>query len=122
DVHENRLVELIHSEDPDVFVATSSNVTPRIREFARHATTIMSTQIAPGLRGYLDTLQAELTERGLTGPLLVMQSNGGAVTAAQAPERAISTVGSVLSGGVVGSVALAGQLGHSNVIATDVGG
>lgn len=122
DVHENRLVELIHNEDPDVLVATSSNVTPRIREFARHATTIMSTQIAPGLRSYLDTLQAALTERGLTGPLLVMQSNGGAVTAAQAPERAISTVGSVLSGGVVGSVALAGQLGHSNVIATDVGG
>jgi len=121
-VHENMLVELIHEEDPEVFVATSSTVSPRIREFARHATTIMSTQIAPGLRAYLDTLQTALTERDLTGPLLVMQSNGGAVTAQQAPERAISTVGSVLSGGVVGSVALAEQLGHSNVIATDVGG
>ena len=43
---------------------------------------------------------------GLAGPLLVMQSNGGAVAAREAPATAISTVGSVLTGGVVGSVAL----------------
>ena len=121
-VHERRLVELIHEADPDVFVAISSEVSPRIREFARHSTTIMSTQIAPGLRDYLDSLQAALTARGLKGPLLVMQSNGGAVAAQDAPSQAISTVGSVLSGGVVGSLSLAEQLGHRNVIATDVGG
>lgn len=120
--HEERLAQIIGEMDPDVFVAISSQVSPRIREFARHSTTIMSTQIAPGLRGYLDSLQAALTMRGLNGPLLVMQSNGGAVTAARAPDRAISTVGSVLSGGVVGSLALAEQLGHKNVITTDVGG
>ena len=39
------------------------------------------------------------------------------------PRRtAISTVGSVLTGGVVGSVALGRQLGHRNIISTDVGG
>jgi len=120
--HEERLVELVGEMDPEVFVAKSSSVSPRIREFARHATTIMSTQIGPGLRQYLDSLQGSLDKRGLRGPLLVMQSNGGAVTAGQAPAQAISTVGSVLSGGVVGSVALAEQLGHRNVITTDVGG
>ncbi len=51
-----------------------------------------------------------------------MQSNGGAVTAAEAPAVAISTVGSVLTGGVVGSLALGRQLGHRNIISTDVGG
>ena len=120
--HELRIKELIHEIDPDVFVALSSEVSPRIREFARHSTTIMSTQVGPGLRSYLDHLQGELDARGLTGPLLVMQSSGGAVTAAEAPDQAISTVGSVLTGGVIGSMALAKQLGHSNVIATDVGG
>ena len=67
-------------------------------------------------------LEAALRERGLAGPLLVMQSNGGAVAAAEAPATAISTVGSVLTGGVVGSVALGRQLGHRNIISTDVGG
>lgn len=82
----------------------------------------MSTQIGPGLRDYLGELESKLRERNLAGPLLVMQSNGGAVAAAEAPKNAISTVGSVLTGGVVGAVSLGGQLGHRNIIATDVGG
>ena len=120
--HEQRIRELVHEIDPTVFVSLSSEVSPRIREFARNATTIMSTQIGPGLRDYLGSLESELRERKLAGPLLVMQSNGGAVAAAEAPKNAISTVGSVLTGGVVGAVSLGKQLGHRNIIATDVGG
>lgn len=120
--HEQRLRELVHEIAPDLFVALSSEVSPRIREFARSATTIMSSQIGPGLRDYLGTLEATLRAHGLVGPLLVMQSNGGAVAAAEAPHTAISTVGSVLTGGVIGALSLSNQLGHPNVIATDVGG
>ena len=56
--HERRLRELIHEVAPDVFVSLSSEVSPRIREFSRSATTIMSAQIGPGLRDYLGTLEA----------------------------------------------------------------
>jgi N-methylhydantoinase A len=121
-IHEQRLRALIAEEAPGLYVALSSEVSPRIREFARHATTIMSTQIGPGLRDYLVSLESQLRERGLAGPLLVMQSSGGAITAADAPASAITTIGSVLTGGVVGAQRLAEQLGHANVIATDVGG
>ncbi|GAA1459088.1 hydantoinase/oxoprolinase family protein [Williamsia maris] len=121
-VHEERIRELVREIDPDMFVSLSSEVSPRIREFARNATTIMSTQIGPGLRDYLGSLESKLRDLKLAGPLLVMQSNGGAVAAAEAPKNAISTVGSVLTGGVVGAVSLGRQLGHRNVIATDVGG
>ncbi|MFI5954012.1 hydantoinase/oxoprolinase family protein [Cryptosporangium sp. NPDC051539] len=120
--HEQRVRELIHELDPDVFVALSSEVSPRIREFSRSSTTIMSAQIGPGLRSYLGTLEGRLHAQGLTGPLLVMQSNGGAIAAGEAPRTAISTVGSVLTGGVVGAVSLGQQLGHRNIISTDVGG
>src|ERR1700744_4154596 len=142
--HERRLRELIGEQDPDVFVALSSAVSPRIREFARNATTIMSTQIGPGLRDYLTTLEDTLRASRLSGPLLVMQSNGGAVAAAEGPATAISPIGpvatrgpgaraeapptaispsgSVLTGGVVGSAALGRQLGHRNIVSTDVGG
>ncbi len=105
-----------------MFVSLSSEVSPRIREFSRNATTIMSAQIGPGLRSYLGALEGELRDHKLKGPLLVMQSNGGAVAASEAPSVAISTVGSVLTGGVIGSVALGQQLGHKNIISTDVGG
>jgi N-methylhydantoinase A len=120
--HERRIRELVHEADPELFVSLSCEVSPRIREFARSATTIMSTQIGPGLRDYLSSLETQLRTLGLAGPLLIMQSNGGAVAAAEAPANAISTVGSVLTGGVIGSVSLGQQLGHQNIISTDVGG
>ena len=120
--HEQRIRELVREADPGMFVSLSSEVSPRIREFARSATTIMSTQIGPGLRDYLSSLEGKLRAQGLSGPLLVMQGNGGAVAAAQAPAHAIATVGSVLTGGVIGSASLGGQLGHKNIISTDVGG
>lgn len=120
--HERRVREIALEIDPELFISLSSEISPRIREFSRSATTIMSGQIGPGLRDYLGTLEEQLRGSGLTGPLLVMQSNGGAIAAAEAPATAISTVGSVLTGGVVGAVSLAEQLGHRNVISTDVGG
>jgi N-methylhydantoinase A len=120
--HEHRVREIINELAPGVFVALSSDVSPRIREFARNATTIMSTQLGPPLRRYLEPLESELAERGLAGRLLIMQSSGGTITAEEAPGTAISTVGSVLSGGVVGASRLAQQLGHRDVVTADVGG
>ncbi|KAA9156025.1 hydantoinase/oxoprolinase family protein [Amycolatopsis acidicola] len=120
--HERRVRELIHEIAPGLYVTLSSEVSPRIREFARTSTTIMNAQVGPRLRQYLTPLRKQLEERGLKGPLLVMQSEGGTITADRAPDHAITTVGSVLSGGVIGGLRLAGQLGHRNVITTDVGG
>ena len=120
--HEQRVREIIREIDPEVFVALSHEVSPRIREFSRSSTTIMSAQIGPGLRDYLGELESRLAASGLKGPLLVMQSNGGAIAASEAPATAISTIGSVLTGGVVGAVNLGQQLGHKNIISTDVGG
>jgi N-methylhydantoinase A len=121
-VHELRIRELIGELDPQMYVSLSSEVSPRIREFARTSTTIINAQIGPRLRQYLTPLQHNLTKAGLTGPLLVMQSEGGTIIADRAPDYAVSTVGSVLSGGVIGGQRLARQLGHHNVITTDVGG
>ncbi|MER5626908.1 hydantoinase/oxoprolinase family protein [Streptosporangium sp. NPDC002544] len=120
--HELRIRELAREEAPGLYVTLSSELTPRIREFARAATTIMNAQVGPTLRAYLDPLERRLRDRGLTGPLLVMQGSGGTVSARKAPEVAITTVGSVLTGGVVGAARLAEQLGHPNVVSTDVGG
>ena len=115
--------ELVHEIDPDVFVPCRSEVSPRIREFARNATTIMSTQIGPGLRDYLGALEAELREpRDSPARCWSCRATAARSPPREAPATAISTVGSVLTGGVVGSVSLGEQLGHRNIISTDVGG
>jgi N-methylhydantoinase A len=122
DAHERRVGELIAEEAPELFVALSCDVSPRIREYARSATTIMNTQVGPRLRDYLRPLEAQLRDRGFGGSLLVMQGSGGCVNSSDAPSRAITTIGSVLTGGVVGCTRLADELGHRNVISTDMGG
>src|SRR6202012_2335868 len=102
-VHEQRVGQIIAQEAPGMYAALSSDVSPRIREYARSATTIMNTQGGPRLR-----------ELGFGGSLLVMQGSGGCVDSADAPSRAITTTGSVLTGGVVGCTRLADEVGHPN--------
>src|SRR5699024_5914423 len=97
--HELRTRELIQQEAPELYVALSSEVSPRIREYSRSVTTIMNTQVGPPLGAYLRPLEAELRARGLRGQLLVMQGSGGCVTSADAPAHAVTTIGSVLTGG-----------------------
>jgi N-methylhydantoinase A len=121
-VHERRIRELIHEIDPEVFVVLSSDLSPRIREYPRSVTTLMNAQIGPILRDYIAPLTAELQARTLRGPLLIMQGSGGTVAAKEAPRQAITTIGSVLTGGVTGARKLGAQLGHDNIISTDVGG
>ncbi|MEE4598949.1 hydantoinase/oxoprolinase family protein [Streptomyces sp. DSM 41524] len=120
--HELRLRQLIEEIAPGTYVGLSSELSPRIREYPRSATTIMSTQVAPKLRNYLVPVEKRLRELGFTGALLVMQGSGGSVAAAEAPDRAITTIGSVLTGGVVGCTRLGARLGHPNIVSTDIGG
>src|SRR5579884_23968 len=58
--HERRLRELVHEQAPGLYVALSSEISPRIREYPRSATTIMSAQVAPKLREYLVPLEERL--------------------------------------------------------------
>jgi len=120
--HELRVREIIHEIRPDLYVALSHEVSPRIREYTRSATTIINTQVGPRLAKYLEPLERALRERGFKGSLLVMQGSGGSVQASDAPKYAVSTLGSVLTGGVIGCMHLADKLGHSNIISTDMGG
>lgn len=120
--HEQRIRELIADEAPELYVALSSEVSPRIREYARSVTTIMNTQVGPRLDSYLHPLQTRLRERGFTGALLIMQGSGGCVSAADAPAHAITTIGSVLTGGIVGCTRMGDALNTSKVISTDMGG
>jgi N-methylhydantoinase A len=120
--HELRIRELVDELAPDLTVGLSHEVSPRIREFARHSTTIMNTQVRPTLAKYLVPLRQDLSAKGLRGSLLVMQGSGGSVAADEAPRDAINTVGSVLTGGAMGALTLARQLGQKNVIAADIGG
>lgn len=120
--HEQRLRDIIREEAPGIYVALSSEISPRIREYPRSATTVMSAMVAPKLKAYLDPLEEKLEAMGFKGSLLVMQGAGQTVLAREAADKAIGTIGSVLTGGAIGALRLAERLKHSHVISTDMGG
>jgi N-methylhydantoinase A len=71
---------------------------------------------------YLDSLAGKLREREIARPLTIMQSSGGAMSAAAAAERPIHIIESGPAAGVVGAAEIARRLGNLSLISFDMGG
>lgn len=113
-----RLTELL----PGVPIVVSHEVAPEWREYERTSTTVTSAYITPKVRSYLQRISDELGSEGLRVPLHVTQSNGGAMDAASAAERAVLTLFSGPVGGVVGGREVGRVLDEPNLICIDMGG
>ena len=85
--HEERAAEILREEAPDCFVTTSASISPQFREFERFTTACMNAFVGPGTGRYLERLTDGLSERGVSADLLVMRSNGGVASVAEAAER-----------------------------------
>jgi N-methylhydantoinase A len=100
--HEVRVRELIRQRDADIPVTLSSELLPEIREYERTSTTVVNGYVLPLVKHYLESLERKLDERGVRKPLTIMQSSGGAMSAAAAAERPIHIIESGPAAGVVG--------------------
>jgi N-methylhydantoinase A len=90
--HELALEKILHAEAPEVFVSLSSRVSPRLGEYERTVATVLNGYVGPACTRYLSTMADRLATAGLAAPLLVMQSSGGVVPAADAAELALGTL------------------------------
>lgn len=123
DVHELRLKELVREIAGDgVYVSISSEVNPILGEYERTATTVLNAYLGPTVERYLQKLERRLREAGLRGRFSVLNSVGGVMGAAEASSKAVLLLGSGPTGGVLGSFHLAKELGHENIITSDMGG
>jgi N-methylhydantoinase A len=120
--HERRIGEIVAERAPGMHLSLSHEVLPEAGEYERTSTTVLNAYVAPVLDRYLGTLERALSEVGLEGPLLMMQSNGGVMRAATARERPINVVESGPAAGVVAALQLARSAGYPNVITIDMGG
>jgi N-methylhydantoinase A len=122
-VHEQRVGKMLRAALPGVSVSLSAEVAPEFREYFRASTTIINAGIRPVVEGYLHGITSSLTADGFTNAsLLVMQSNGGVMTAESAVERPVFMVESGPAAGVMAAAYLAAQLGLSDVMSFDMGG
>jgi N-methylhydantoinase A len=120
--HEQRVGEILAQMMPGAYVSLSCEVAPVIGEYERMATTALNSYLAPKVVSYLDQIEELLRRRGFKGTFSVLNSAGGVMPVAEAADRPVVLVTSGPTGGVLGSLHLAKQLGHANVITTDMGG
>lgn len=120
--HELRAAEILTEELGDVPISLSHGVAREWREYERTSSAVIDAYTAPVVRRYLERLESEMTARGLSVPIHVMQSSGGIVTAQSARALSLQTLLSGPVGGTMGGVALARVLGRPNLICIDMGG
>ncbi len=120
--HELRVKEIIEEEYPGVRISLSHEVMPTAPEFERTSTTLVDAYVGPRVQSYLESLESALREGGYTRDLLIMQSNGGIMTAEFLAKRAVALLGSGPTGGAIGACAVAQRAGVKDFIAIDMGG
>jgi len=99
-------------------VACSHRVLPEYREYERTSTTCLQAYVAPKMEAHLGRLETALRSE----PLLVMLSNGGASSSAEARAHAVRTLLSGPAGGVQGAGAVARATGRAACVSFDMGG
>lgn len=98
-------------------ISLSHTLAREPREYERTSTAVINAYVAPSMTRHLGRLAA-----GSGGRLLVMQSNGGAVSPRLAAAEPVRTVLSGPAGGVVGAARVAQRAGIATAITFDMGG
>ena len=122
-VHEQQVGKLLRAELPGLDISLSSEVLPKPGEYERASTTVMNAYLMPPLRRYLGRLHDGLAGIGCRQQPMIMQSNGGVMSAETA--GAAKSVHTCLSGpaaGLIGAAAFAKAAGSTDVVTIDMGG
>lgn len=120
--HEAEAKALITEIAPELFVFTSSEVWPVIREYERTTTAILNGYVHPRVAGYLGALETALASRGVPAGPMLTKSNGGVMNAETGKRACVNMLLSGTASGVIGAAYLAEQAGIGNVLTLDIGG
>ena len=129
--HERRCAEVLrgqggprfrHSGTGFEWVSLSHEVVPVIGEYERGSTTVVNAYIGPKVVRYLHALDERLRALGLGPELLVLQSNGRAISVRQVAVRPVNLVLSGPAGGVGALDYLASATGIDDLVTMEIGG
>jgi N-methylhydantoinase A len=99
-------------------LSASHQICPEFREYERASTTTLNAYVGPLMCRYLNAL-----ERAAGGHRIsIVQSNGGAMSCAEASRLAVRTILSGPAGGVTGALETARASGFTRVLGFDMGG
>jgi N-methylhydantoinase A len=120
--HEARAAHILRETAQELFVSTSADVFPNMREFERWTTTTINAFTQPMFDRYLERLEKGLAVRGFRGRLYIMASSGGTLTADTARRFPVRALESGPAAGVLMSAHQGRGLALADLIAFDMGG
>lgn len=120
--HEQRAADIAASLWPNAYISTGHSLLSEAREYERGVTAAVNASVQPVLERYISSLSSELSARGYARDLLVMNGNGGMVSAAHVAKEAVKTVMSGPASGVMAAVATGRRAGFPNLLTYDMGG
>jgi len=119
---EEEVRSIIKKTYPDILVSISTEITREYNEYERTSTVVLNTLLLHIMNRYLGVLEEKIASLGFPGRLMLIQSNGGLMTAALARRIPVHTINSGLVGGILAVRTLGGILGLDNLIGADMGG
>lgn len=120
--HERRAAEIAREIWPNGYITTGHSLLSEFREYERGVTAAVNAAVQPILHRYVERLQSELQTRGFRHDLLVMNGNGGMVSARTVAQEAAKTVMSGPASGVMAAAYAGRRAGFRNLITYDMGG
>ncbi len=120
--HELRAAEVLAEFWPNEYITTGHSLLSESREFERGVTAAVNAAVQPILKRYINKLDSELEAEGYAGELLVMNGNGGTVSAKRVIREAAKTVMSGPASGVIAAAYTGTAAGRPNLITYDMGG
>jgi N-methylhydantoinase A len=120
--HEQQAAAIVQEVCPHLPLSLSSTVLPVFREYERAMATVLNASLQPLVSHYVSRLETGLQTRGIRGPLLIMQSNGGVFSPATAAQQPVHMALSGPAAGALGASAIARLTNHPEAICIDMGG
>ncbi len=120
--HERRAAEIAAEVWPNEHVTMGHALLSESREFERGVTAAVNASVQPLLQRYVARLAERLAARGYRREVLVMNGNGGMVSASNVAREAAKTVMSGPASGVIAAAYTGRRAGVENLITYDMGG
>jgi N-methylhydantoinase A len=120
--HERRAAEIAAKLWPNGHVTMGHALLSEAREFERGVTAAVNASVQPILERYVGRLRAELAGQGYKRDFLMMNGNGGMISARFVTREAAKTVMSGPASGVIAAAYTGKRAGFENLVTYDMGG
>lgn len=119
--HEEQTVSLLKARFPSIPVYSGVELRPIMREYERTTLAVLNAFAADALDG-IEELEQQLKGLGLSCPMLLLHSGGGAISAAEARQTPLALASSGPAAGSVAAGEIAIKAGLPDAICCDMGG